>query len=171
MAVGARPVLSFPVWSVGQISDSAGENSPAGPIFVGDDVAFKNAIFINRLFNSPKSDPSFNIWRIHFKTTLNMWKAGSKFILSHLFYYFSNPGYLQNTNPGYLQKPAPTNSRSITGRYRKPVTAGNNIGFIVVHYRPFSIYFGFLGERRPTYMDGTDFRRCTYVHILSYILR
>jgi hypothetical protein len=28
-----RPVLSFPVWSMGQISDSAGENSPAGPIF------------------------------------------------------------------------------------------------------------------------------------------
>ena len=57
----------------------------------------------------------------------------------------------------------PTNSRSITGRYRKPVTSGNNIRFIVVHYRPFSIYFVFLGERRPTFMVGTDFRRCTYV--------
>ena len=59
--------------------------------------------------------------------------------------------------------PDPTNSRSITGRYRKPVTSGNNIRFIVVHYRPFSIYFVFLGERRPTFMVGTDFRRCTYV--------
>ena len=68
---------------------------------------------------------------------------------------------------GYVM--IPTNSRWITGRYRKPVTAGNNIGFIVVRYRPFSIFFGFLGERRPTFMDGTDFRRCTYVaHIIIY---
>jgi hypothetical protein len=60
------------VWSAGQISDSAGEISPAGPIFFGDDVAFKNAIFIKRSFYLPKSEPSFNISRIHFKTTLNM---------------------------------------------------------------------------------------------------
>jgi hypothetical protein len=45
--------------------------------------------FIKRSFNLPKSELSFNISRIHFKTTLNMWKAGSKFILSHLVYYFS----------------------------------------------------------------------------------
>jgi hypothetical protein len=33
--LGTRPILSFPVWSAGQISDSAGEISPAGPIFFG----------------------------------------------------------------------------------------------------------------------------------------
>jgi hypothetical protein len=71
--VVSRPVLSFPVWSEGQISDTAGEIAPQGQFLFGDDVAFKNAIFIKRLFNSPKSEPSFNgIWRIHFKTTLNM---------------------------------------------------------------------------------------------------
>jgi hypothetical protein len=32
---GFRPVLSFPVWSAGQISDSVGENSPAEAIFLG----------------------------------------------------------------------------------------------------------------------------------------
>ena len=28
-----RPFVNFPVWSAGQIYDSAEENSPAGPIF------------------------------------------------------------------------------------------------------------------------------------------
>jgi hypothetical protein len=49
-----RPALSFPDWSAGRISDSAGpegearENCSAGPIFwifLGADVALKNAIF------------------------------------------------------------------------------------------------------------------------------
>ena len=33
--VGLGPRLGFPVWSAGQISDSAGENSPDGPFHRG----------------------------------------------------------------------------------------------------------------------------------------
>jgi hypothetical protein len=37
--------------------------APKGRFFFGDDVAFKNSIFIKRLIRQ-KSEPSFHIWRI-----------------------------------------------------------------------------------------------------------
>jgi hypothetical protein len=45
--------------------------APQGRFFFGDDVAFKNAIFIKRSFNLPKSEPSFNISSLQPHLTLN----------------------------------------------------------------------------------------------------
>jgi hypothetical protein len=64
------PAVSFLVWSGGQISDSAGPRAkpgkiaPQGRFFGGDDVAFKNAIFMKRILSSPENEPSSDAFQI-----------------------------------------------------------------------------------------------------------